>query len=104
MFGRSLALVAVVLERDWARVRAAMVYLAALAVAQLATLARYPGTVEWADSGAWIYVAGCVALLALAVFGAVSSHTASRRTPVRSDSESRRSRRLRRHQRYRGPS
>ncbi len=75
-----VTLVAVLLERDWARVRAAMVYLAALAAAQLATLARYPGTVEWADAGAWIYVAGCLALLALAVFGAVWSQ----RSPVRS--------------------
>ena len=79
-----VTLVAVLLERDWARVWAAMVYLAALAAAQLATLARYPGTVERAHAGAWIYVAGCVALLALAVFGAVSSHTASQRSPVRS--------------------
>jgi hypothetical protein len=62
-------LVAVLLEADWTRVRAAMVYLAAVAVVHLATLARYPGTVQWEDVGAWVYVAFYAALFALAVHG-----------------------------------
>jgi hypothetical protein len=64
-----VTLVAVLFEGDWTRVRAAMVYLAAVAAAQLATLARYPGAVEWDDVGAWVYVVFCAALLALAVHG-----------------------------------
>jgi hypothetical protein len=62
-----VTLVAVLLERDWARVRAAMVYLAAVAAAHLATLARYPGTVRWDDVASWIYIAFYTGLLALAV-------------------------------------
>lgn len=60
-------LAAVVLERDWTRVTAAMIYLAAVAAAHLATLARDPGTVEWNGAAAWLYVAFDVALLGLAV-------------------------------------
>ena len=62
-------LVAVVRERDGARVGNAMIYLAAVAAALLATLARYPGTVEWDTVAAWIYVAFFLALLAAAVRG-----------------------------------
>ena len=64
-----VTLLAVLLEGDWTRVRAAMVYLAAVAAAHLAILARYPGTVQWDDVSAWIYVAFYAALLALAVHG-----------------------------------
>ena len=62
-------LAAVVIERDWTRVTAAMIYLAAVAAAHLATLARHPGTVEWGTAAAWLYVAVCVTLLALAYHG-----------------------------------
>jgi hypothetical protein len=62
-------LVAVLLEGDWTRVRAAMVYLAAVAAAHLATLARYPGTVRWDDVAAWVYIASYAALFAVAVHG-----------------------------------
>ena len=72
-------LVAVVRERDWTRVTAAMIYLAAVAVAQLATLARHPGTVEWDTAAAWLYVASCVALLGLASYGIRNRLTARRR-------------------------
>jgi hypothetical protein len=64
-----VTLVAVLLEGDWTRVRAAMVYLAAVAAAHLATLARYPGAVQWDDVAAWVYVAFYTALFALAVHG-----------------------------------
>lgn len=50
-------LAAVVLERDWTRVTAAMIYLAAVAAAHLATLARFSGTVEWDSAAAWLSVA-----------------------------------------------
>jgi len=62
-------LVAVLYENDWSRVRHAMVYLAAVAVAHLATLSRYSGTVQWEDAAAWAYLALNVSLLALAVHG-----------------------------------
>lgn len=62
-------LVAVRLEGDWTRVTSAMVYLAAVAAAHLATLARYPGTVEWDTAAAWLYVAFDTALLGVAVHG-----------------------------------
>jgi hypothetical protein len=64
-----VTLVAVLLEGDWTRVRATMVYLAAVAAAHLATLARYPGTVQWEDIAAWAYVAFYAALFMLAVHG-----------------------------------
>jgi hypothetical protein len=64
-----VTLAAVVHESDWTRVRHAMAYLAAVGVAHLLTLARYPGTVQWEDVTAWAYVALDVALLALAVHG-----------------------------------
>jgi hypothetical protein len=44
--------------------RNATVYLAAFGAAQLLTLARAPGTVQWDEAGAWIYVAFLAALLA----------------------------------------
>jgi hypothetical protein len=62
-------LVAVVLERDWTRVTPAMIYLAAVAAALLATLARHPGSVEWGTAAAWLYVVLDAALLGLAVHG-----------------------------------
>jgi len=65
-------LVAVLHENDWTRVRHAMVYLAAVAAAHLATLARYPGTVQWEDASAWIYVALDASLLGLAARGLVT--------------------------------
>jgi hypothetical protein len=64
-----VTLVAVLLAGDWMRVRAAMVYLAAVAAAHVATLARDSGTVQWDDVAAWIYVAFYAALFALAVHG-----------------------------------
>jgi hypothetical protein len=77
-----VTLVAVLLEGDWTRVRAAMIYLAAVAAAQLATLARYPGTVEWDDAAAWAYVAVFTALLALAAHGIGSANRAVRNNAV----------------------
>ena len=62
-------LVAVLYENDWTRVRHAMVYLAAVAAAHLATLARFPGTVQWEDVAAWVYIALDLSLLVLAVHG-----------------------------------
>ena len=62
-------LVAVAVERDWTRVTGAMIYLFAVGSAQLVTLARDPGTVEWDTAAAWLYVAFCVALLGLASYG-----------------------------------
>jgi hypothetical protein len=46
-----------------------MVYLAAVAAAHLATLARHPDAVQWDEVAAWVYVAFYVALMALAVRG-----------------------------------
>jgi hypothetical protein len=67
--------VAVLLERDWTRVRAAMVYLAAVAAAHLVTLARAPGTVQWNHAAAWGYLAVDAALLAVAVHGIRASRS-----------------------------
>jgi len=64
-----VTLIAVLREGDWARARAAMVYLAAVSVAQLATLARYAGTVQWDDASASLYIASGAGLLALALIG-----------------------------------
>jgi hypothetical protein len=64
-----VTLVAVLLEGDWTRVSAALVYLAAVAAAHVATLARYPGAVQWEDVVAWAYVAFYAVLFMLAVHG-----------------------------------
>jgi hypothetical protein len=77
-----VTLVAVLLEGDWTRVRAAMVYLAAVAAADLATLARYPGAVEWNDVAAWVYVAFSAALFALALHGIVRPGSGARLMPT----------------------
>jgi hypothetical protein len=64
-----VTLVAVLRENDWARVRHAMVYLAAVGAAHLATLARYPDTMQWDDVAVWVFIVVDVSLLALAVHG-----------------------------------
>src|SRR3954452_4123313 len=64
-----VTLVAVLHENDWARVRHTMVYLAAVGAAHLATLARYPDTMQWDDVAAWVFIVVDVSLLALAVHG-----------------------------------
>ena len=46
-----------------------MIYLAAVAAAHLATLARVSGAVEWDNAAAWLYVAFDAAMLGLAVHG-----------------------------------
>jgi hypothetical protein len=62
-------LVAVRLEGDWTRVRAATVYLATAAAAHVATLARDPGAVRWDRVAAWAYLTFDAALFALALHG-----------------------------------
>jgi hypothetical protein len=64
-----VTLAAILREGDWARVRHAMVYLAAFALAHLATLARSPGTVQWDDAAAWVLIGLDLSLLALGVHG-----------------------------------
>jgi hypothetical protein len=67
-----VTLVAVLREGDWARCGAAMVYLAAVPAAQLATLARHPGTLQWGGAAAPIYVAFAAGLLALALLACLT--------------------------------
>jgi hypothetical protein len=76
-----ITLIAILHEGDWARVRHAMVYLAAVALAHLATLARYPGTVQWDDPAAWVLVGLDVSLLVLAVHGLRRRATPPPRAP-----------------------
>ena len=44
-------------ERDWTRVRPAMIQYVVLAVLQLGAVARFPGTLDWDSAGAWLYLA-----------------------------------------------
>ena len=56
-------------ERDWDRVRPAMLQYAVLAVLQLAALARFSGTLDWAAPGAWLYLAFLLGVLGMAGYG-----------------------------------
>ena len=56
-------------ERDWLRVRAAVVTYAAMPLFQLVALARFSGTLHWEGAGAWLYVVFLLSILFLGVFG-----------------------------------
>jgi hypothetical protein len=56
-------------ENDWHRVRAGVVGSGLFVVFEVVMLARYPGTVEWAEPGAWLLVAWFAAMATVAVAG-----------------------------------
>lgn len=57
-------------ERDWTRVRPAMAQYVVLAVLQLGAVARFSGTFDWDEAGAWLYLGFLLGVLAMALAGA----------------------------------
>ena len=57
-------------ERDWTRVRPAMIQYVVLGVLQLGAVARFPGTLDWDSAGAWLYLAFLASVFALGAYGA----------------------------------
>jgi hypothetical protein len=75
-------------ERDWGRVRPAMLQQLVVGVLQLGALARFSGTLDWGRAGAWLYLAAVAAVLAAGAYGTVRA----RRRPDPADPASRWSR------------
>jgi hypothetical protein len=57
-------------ERDWGRVRPAMLQYLVLGVLQLIALARFSDTLDWDSAGAWLYLAFLAGVLAMGAYGA----------------------------------
>ena len=70
-------------ERDWGRVRPAMIQYVVLAGLHLVALARFSDTLDWDTAGAWLYLAFLVLALATALYGASRALAARRREPAR---------------------
>jgi hypothetical protein len=77
---------AVCRERDWGRVRPAMLQQLVVGVLQLAALLRFSGTLDWDRAGAWIYLGAVLALVGAGALGVTR-----RRDPAARPSRSRRS-------------
>ena len=56
-------------ERDWQRVRVAVLTYAAMPLLQFVALARFSDTLDWDRAGAWLYVVFLLSILFLGVFG-----------------------------------
>ena len=82
--GGAIFLALVAYEDDWLRVRSAMLSLAAFGALQLLAVARYPDTLDWDGSGAWIYVGALVATIVVGVLGSRAAGARSGRSSLRS--------------------
>jgi hypothetical protein len=60
---------AVCRERDWSRVRPAMLQCLVLGTLHLVALARFSDTLDWDRGGAWAYLGFVVSLLAVGAYG-----------------------------------
>jgi hypothetical protein len=56
-------------ERDWQRVRVAVLTYVAMPVLQFVALARFHSTLAWHGAGTWLYVAFLASILALGLHG-----------------------------------
>jgi len=56
-------------ERDWSRVRPAMLQCLVVGTLQLVAVARFSDTLDWDSAGAWIYVGFVVSLFAVGAYG-----------------------------------
>ena len=56
-------------ERDWERIRVAVLTYAAAPILQFVALARFSDTVNWDAPGVWVYVAFLVSILLLGLHG-----------------------------------
>jgi hypothetical protein len=62
-------LVVTIWERDWERVRVAVLTYAAGPILQFVSLARFSDTVNWDAAGGWAYAAFLVSILLLGLYG-----------------------------------
>jgi hypothetical protein len=60
---------AVCWERDWSRVRPAMLQNLVLGTLQLVAIARFSDTLDWDSAGAWIYLGFVISLFAVGAYG-----------------------------------
>lgn len=58
-------------ERDWGRVRPAMMQYVVLGVLHLVAVARFSDTFDWDDAVSWVYLGFIVSILLTAVYGVV---------------------------------
>jgi len=56
-------------ERDWGRVRPAMLQQLVVGVLQLGALVRFSGTLDWGRAGTWIYLGAVLAVLGVGGYG-----------------------------------
>jgi len=65
-------------ERDWGRVRPAMLQYGLLGVLHLVALVRFSGTLDWDAAGAWIYLGFLLGVLAVGAYGTLRALAAGR--------------------------
>jgi hypothetical protein len=58
-------------ERDWGRVRPAMLQYALLGALHLVAVARFSDTLDWNGPGAWLYLSFMVSVLGMGLLGVV---------------------------------
>ncbi len=58
-------------ERDWGRVRPAMLQYGLLGVLHLVALLRFDGTLDWDAAGAWLYLAFLLSVLGAGGYGSL---------------------------------
>jgi hypothetical protein len=56
-------------ENDWVRIRPGNVNYVLFGLLELVALARYPGTPDWDEPQAWLYLAGLLGLLLFGLYG-----------------------------------
>jgi hypothetical protein len=67
-------------ERDWSRVRPAMLQNLVIGTLDLVAVARFSDTFDWDAAGAWLYVAFVVSLLGIGLYGTLRAATTHPRT------------------------
>jgi hypothetical protein len=77
----TIGLAMTIWERDWVRIRVAILTYVAAPILQFVALARFSDTVNWDTAGIWLYLGFLSSILLLGVFGLVRGYTA-RQDPV----------------------
>jgi hypothetical protein len=80
-------LVVTIWERDWERVRVAVLTYTTGPILQFVALARFSDTVSWNAAGVWVYIAFLASILLLGLYGLRRTSTlglAAKVTPTRS--------------------
>jgi hypothetical protein len=77
-------LVVTIWERDWERIRVAVLTYVAGPTLQFVALARFSDTVNWDTAGIWVYVAFLVSIFVLGLHGVRRTFAAEERSEVTS--------------------